>query len=121
MKGYRLTETADQHLQDIWSYTRERWGAKQADVYLQQLQDGLVAAMQTTALWRPRPELGEGVLADKVGAHILFGRVADEWLHILAVLHERMEPRRGCSCPEPGRGNSGSLGCPGPHWPPFRP
>lgn len=43
MKSYRLTETADEHLQEIWRYTRDRWGAAQASAYLAEIEKALVA------------------------------------------------------------------------------
>jgi toxin ParE1/3/4 len=94
MKGYRLTEAADRHLREIWRYTRDRWSAAQADAYLARIEAALEAAIATPALLRPRPELGEGVVARRAVSHIVYGVVDDEMLVVIGVLHARMDPRR---------------------------
>ena len=63
MRNYRLTETADQHLQDIWRFSSTRWSPAQADAYLEKIDAALRTALGTPALFRPRPELGDGIHA----------------------------------------------------------
>jgi toxin ParE1/3/4 len=94
MKGYRLTEAADSHLQEIWRYTRDRWGAAQASAYLAEIEKALDGAIQTPALLRPRPELGDGLVARTTQSHIIYGVVEGDTLIVVAVLHGRMDPRR---------------------------
>ncbi len=94
MKGYRLTEAADSHLQDIWRYTRDRWSAKQADEYLAAIEGALQAAIKTPSLLRARPELGAGMLARKAQSHVVYGFMEGDVLIVVAVLHGRMDPKR---------------------------
>lgn len=94
MKGYRLTETADRQLQEIWRYSRDRWGAARANAYLAEIEDALTKAVKSPALFRARSELGADVLARRVASHVAYGAVEDDEFVVIAVLHGRMDPRR---------------------------
>lgn len=94
MKRYRITGTADRQLQEIWRYSHDRWGRVQADAYLARIDAALAAALVTPALLRPRPELGEGVVARGAASHIAYCVVDADILIVIAVLHARMDPRR---------------------------
>lgn len=94
MKGYRLTEAADRQLQEIWRYSRDRWNAAQADKYLASIESALNVVLATPSLLRPRPELGEGIVARRTGSHVAYGVVEEDELVVLAVLHVRMDPKR---------------------------
>ena len=41
MHNYRLTPSAKSDLIEIWNYTVEIWGEKQAEKYLQEIRSGL--------------------------------------------------------------------------------
>ncbi len=41
MPRYKLTNASESDLDDIWKYTYEKWGIKQASKYLHQLQKKL--------------------------------------------------------------------------------
>lgn len=41
MHKYRLTPSAKSDLIEIWNYTIETWGEKQAEKYLQEIEDKL--------------------------------------------------------------------------------
>jgi toxin ParE1/3/4 len=94
MIGYRLTETADRQLQEIWRYSRDRWGAARADAYLAVIDDALKDAITLPALLRARPELGEEIVARKAGSHVAYGVLQGEVLLVVAILHGRMDPKR---------------------------
>lgn len=99
MKTYRVTETADAQLKDIWRFTAKRWNPGQAKAYLEQLESAVVAAPATPALLRPRPELGEGIFAIPAGSHIIYCVAESDILTIVAVLHARQDPRRNLMHP----------------------
>lgn len=94
MKGYRLTEAADRHLQDIWRYSRDRWGVARANAYLDEIEDALMKAVKSPSLFRARPELGADVLARRVASHVTYGAVENDEFVVIAVLHGRMDPKR---------------------------
>lgn len=97
MKAYRLTEAADRQLQEIWRYSRDRWGVARATAYLAEIDEALNNAIETPTLLRPRPELGEGIVARKVMSHIAYGVIVSDELIVVAVLHGRMDPKRHLS------------------------
>ncbi len=94
MNGYRLTEAAARHLQEIWRYSRDRWGVNRANAYLAEIEDALTKAIKSPSLLRPRSELGEGVFARKVASHVAYGVVENDEFLVAAVLHGRMDPKR---------------------------
>jgi toxin ParE1/3/4 len=55
MRKYRLTPTAKSDFVEIWNYSVETWGEKQAEKYLQDIEDTL---NQLAA----NPELGRQLL-----------------------------------------------------------
>lgn len=81
-------------MQDIWLYSRNRWGVARADAYLAVIDDALKDAVASPALLRARPELGEEIVARKAGSHVAYGVVEGEVLLVVAVLHPRMDPKR---------------------------
>jgi toxin ParE1/3/4 len=99
MKTYRVTETADAQLQDIWRFTAKRWNPDQANAYLGQLESAVVAALATPALLRPRPELGKDIFAIPAGSHIIYCVAEGDILAIVAILHARQDPRRNLMRP----------------------
>lgn len=94
MRGYRLTEAADRHLQEIWRYSRDRWNAAQANAYLAAIAAALDAAIMSPTLLRPRPDLGAGMVARKAQSHVAYGYVEHDMLIVVAILHGRMDPNR---------------------------
>ena len=83
MKGYRLTEAADRQLQEIWRYSRDRWGAARADKYLASIETALSAALVTPSLLRPRPDLGKGVVARRTGSHVAYCAIEGDELVVV--------------------------------------
>lgn len=94
MKAYRLTQSADRHLQEIWRYSKDHWGRARADAYLQELEAALDKALARPSLLRSRPELGVGVYALRAASQMIYALIADDVLIVIAVLHQRMDPRR---------------------------
>ena len=93
MTTYRLEPLANQRLDEIYQYTRARWGARQAEAYISGLFDafGEIAARQTP--WRAIPaEYGVVGYFALCGRHLIFWREMDDGaVAIAAILHERMD------------------------------
>ncbi|MCG8617150.1 MAG: type II toxin-antitoxin system RelE/ParE family toxin [Desulfobacterales bacterium] len=62
MPDYRLTPSAKSDLIEIWNYTAEIWGEKQAEKYLKDIEDTL---NQLAA----NPELGVRLIAQPANPH----------------------------------------------------
>jgi len=59
--SYRLSDRAEADLAEIWDYSAERWDVEQADRNIGALVSRLVWITESSALWKPRPDLAEGL------------------------------------------------------------
>lgn len=86
MSQYILSPAAQADLEQIWDYTRHRWGVDQAEEYLRELQRAIERAAAN-------PHIGYRKLA--AGSHTLFYRVtAEAVIDVVRVLHQRMDVDR---------------------------
>lgn len=92
----RYSDTAKRQLSEIWRFSRRRWGEARADKYVSALYDAVRLTAEGRKHVRPCPELYPGLCVVRSGSHdIYFILEADpDVLHVVAILHQRMEPRR---------------------------
>jgi plasmid stabilization system protein ParE len=92
MAAVRIQEAASHRLDEIYRYTRERWGAEQADRYISGLFEafGRIEAHGVTS--RPVPaEFGvEGYVCRYERHFIYWRRLSNGDVGIVTILHERM-------------------------------
>lgn len=92
MAAVLIQEAASLRLDDIYRYTRDRWGAEQADHYI----TGLFAAFDKIASYRvaskPIPaEFGvEGFFFRYEHHFVYWCRLSNGDIGIVTILHERM-------------------------------
>ncbi|MDE1918221.1 MAG: type II toxin-antitoxin system RelE/ParE family toxin [Sphingomonadales bacterium] len=55
MAGFRVSAIAGQRLDEIFVYTRERWGDEQAEAYIQGLFDCFERIARRDLMWRAIP------------------------------------------------------------------
>lgn len=91
MRKYRLTPAAKSDLIEIWNYTVEKWGEKQAEKYLQDIEGKLNQLAANPELGRQRPEISPGYYSFPVGKHIVFYLLSDHYIDIIGILHGRMD------------------------------
>ena len=77
---------------EIWEFTADRWGERQADHDLDQLALRLSTLSPSAAGARPRPEVGPGVHSASIRKHVAFFRIHGEEVRVLRVLHGSMDP-----------------------------
>lgn len=88
----RIQEAASHRLDEIYRYTRDRWGSDQADRYI----TGLFAAFDSIAthgvVSKPIPaEFGVSGYVFRYGHHFVYWRwLSNGDVGIVAILHERM-------------------------------
>ena len=93
--SYRLSDPAEADLAEIWNYSAERWDVEQADRYIDALVSRFVWIIENSALWKPRPDLAEGLYSYPQQSHVIYFRAcsdAPDLIEIVRVLHGRMEP-----------------------------
>ena len=91
MPNYRLTPVAKSDLLEIWNYTVETCGVKQAEKYLVNIEIKLEQLADNPKLGRQRPEIRPGYYSFPVGKHIIFYLHSGKHVDIIGVLHGRMD------------------------------
>ena len=81
----------DQDLIEIWLYTLNEWGERQADKYLDDL-DGAIHLLAEQPLQCPsRSEFSPPVRIHHHAHHLIVYLVMGDGINIVRVLHERMD------------------------------
>ena len=91
MTSFALSPAAQKDVNEIWDYTTERWGADQAESYIQDIRDTCQGLAAGTRHARP-VEIREGYFKCSTGSHFIYFRYADTELQIIRILHKSREP-----------------------------
>jgi toxin ParE1/3/4 len=94
MRQYRYSQRADADMVGIARFSLERFGEKQTEKYLQQIESAVERAITRPTLMRARPELGEGIFSVRCVSHVAFltRSAPDAARLVVAVLHGGMDP-----------------------------
>ena len=91
MSGYKLTRKAQRDFDEIWDYSKGKWGARRALGYLRQIR----AALAMVAAY---PDLGpltldppDGYRKRAIGAPVIFCRPRGGRTEIVRILHQNMD------------------------------
>lgn len=92
MPRIRVQEAASHRLDEIYRYTRKRWGAKKADSYITGLFEAFAGIEGHEILSSPIPaELGVEGFCCRYEHHIVYWRrLSNGDIGIVTILHERM-------------------------------
>lgn len=91
MAFYYFTEQAEQDLVAITDFTCETWGAKQASIYLDELESTAQILADNPALGLVRDELYAGLCSFPYQAHIIFYFIQIDSIAIVRVLHSSVD------------------------------
>lgn len=94
MTGYILSPAAESDVNDIWDYTVERWGVRQAASYAGDIRDACAALSQGTHV--------SGLVTVRDGYHkaivgmlmVYFRRTNDTTIVVVRILHQSMDVER---------------------------
>lgn len=89
-----VTVRAAVDVKEIWSFSADRFGADQADRYLDSLDATIQRAASHPMSGVDRGDLHEGLWSVGAGRHVVFYRFDDRDLTVVRVLHGAMDPRR---------------------------
>lgn len=92
--GYRLRAEARRDIQEIWRYTRARWGLRQARNYHQKLTLAFLLLARNPKLGVSCRIVRRKYRKKSVGRHIIYYRIEDGVVTVVRVLHERMQAWR---------------------------
>jgi toxin ParE1/3/4 len=92
MVGCRLLRAAGHRLDEIYGYTRARWGEEQAARYINGLFARFAAIAAREFPWRPVPaEFGVSGFVCRHEQHLIYWKLlADGSIGIVTILHQRM-------------------------------
>ncbi|MCQ9379502.1 type II toxin-antitoxin system RelE/ParE family toxin [Methyloversatilis sp. XJ19-49] len=92
MAGVRIQEAASWRLDDIYRYTRDRWGTEQANQYITGMFEAFDGIETHRTSSRPIPaELGiEGYFFHYERHVVYWRRLSNGDIGIVTILHERM-------------------------------
>ena len=86
-----LSPRSKADLADIYAYTLQSWGKAQADAYLDKIQQSFNQLLDNPQMGRERPDIKDGYRCLNIEKHVLFYRIVETEIHILGVLHSRMD------------------------------
>jgi toxin ParE1/3/4 len=90
-----ITPKAESDLIGIWVYTCDEWGADQADIYLDQLENGMKQLISYPLLGANYAHVLPGYRRLQVEHHAVFYQVLEPEVLVVRVLHEDMDaPKR---------------------------
>jgi toxin ParE1/3/4 len=94
MRKIHVSVLAESDLIGVWQYSFEEWGADQADRYLDELDSNIKLLADNLDLGIKRDFVSDGYRVLFVASHAVYYTVTPSTIHIVRVLHGRMDPER---------------------------
>ncbi len=91
MMQFIVSPRACRDIENIWDYTFEAWGLKQADAYLFQLQNTFKVLTQSPKIGTSCDYISSGLQKYNSGSHVIFYRLVSVGIDIVRVLHKNMD------------------------------
>ncbi len=88
---YKILPKARFDLEDIWLYGVNQWGLKQAEHYLEELEQSFQFITENPKLCRERDEFTPPVRIHHQGRHLIVYFINDDHILIIRVLHNSMD------------------------------
>lgn len=92
MRRTRKHALAESDLIGIWQYSFEQWDAVQADKYLDELDSGIRQLADNPEMGAERDYVREGYRVLFINSHAVYYTVTPSAIHVVRVLHGRMDP-----------------------------
>ena len=92
MKSFVLSPAAEIDLDEIWDYSIENWGERQAERYIRMIQDTIVGLTDGTQLSHSADLVRANYRKVLVGSHVLFFKEDQQVVDVIRILHQRMDP-----------------------------
>ena len=95
MRPYQLTAAARKDIVDIGRFTSEKWGKRQRDKYLKQLDDAFKLLARQSDIGRDADDIKPGYKKFSQGSHTIFYRAGTESrIVVIRILHNSMDVDR---------------------------
>ena len=92
MKSFVLSPAAEIDLDDIWDYSVEKWGERQAERYVRMIQDTIIGLTDGTQFSHSAQHVRPDYCKVLVGSHVLFFKGDEKVIDVVRILHQRMDP-----------------------------
>lgn len=90
MKEINLSPKANGDLEDIWSYSQEKFGVDKADEYISRFSD-IFDVLATHEIGTKRPELGEHIFSLPIEKHMIFFIPSDTAITVIRILNQSQD------------------------------
>ncbi len=92
MARFRFTNEAVKDIEQIWSYTNQKWSLEQADRYYHLIMDEIEFIASNPLLGKSIDYIKEGYRSTKVKSHVIFYKQPkDDTVLIIRILHQLMD------------------------------
>lgn len=89
---YKISERANEDIENIWLYTFENWSVEQADRYYNLIMDEIEYLASNFESGRSVDYIRKGYRAARVKSHLIFYRKAKgNIVEIIRILHQNMD------------------------------
>lgn len=87
-----LRQEAIDDLNNIWTYTFDKWSEKQADKYYSTLEFTCLQIGKNPELGKEYEGINSNLLGLRIGKHIIFYQIlSEDEIEVIRILHERMD------------------------------
>lgn len=94
MANYRLSKKADREIEDIYRYSFQKFGEKQADRYLKNLHDTFAMLAEIPTSGRRCDHIKQGYRRHEHSRHIIFYKITDDSIFITRILGTNQKPQK---------------------------
>lgn len=91
---YKLSKLAAEDFAAIYEYTLLNFGARQADVYTDELESAFRLLSSSPLMGHECQEIADGVRRHDHQRHAIFYRQRESAIFIIRILHQQMQPMR---------------------------
>jgi len=88
----RLSRRAESDLYKIQAYTVSQFGTEQADRYLLNIEEAFTILLNHPKAGKPADDIRKDYRMLGIASHIIYYRLNGEFLDIVAILHQKMNP-----------------------------
>ena len=91
--GFKISNEAQNDLENIWLYTFETWSIKQADRYIELIIDEIEYLTNNPNTGKDFSSVRKGYYRSKVKSHFIFYKInqKEELIEIIRILHQEMD------------------------------
>jgi len=94
MHKVHIRKRAQQDLKNIWRYSFEHWGQRQADTYYDELKKGMEMILENPKIGIACDDIRQGYRQYHINHHLVFYRLTPTNIHVVRVLGENMDMKR---------------------------